>query len=149
MSFALFKELAHSSPSKDKLLPLVSRNWIQLKRTSLCHNPGSWTVAFRPFRVSKPTYSNSQISLILCPKSQVLISLFSKTLDMTNYFWDNQESIIQFPPFHASCTYSSMLGQTQLFLTKPATVPEGQCCGKACWFAFKLSSWILKTNQLH
>lgn len=129
MSFALFKELAHSSPSKDKLLPLASRNLIQLKRTSLCHNPGSRTVAFRHFRVFKPSYSNSQISLILCPKSQVLISLFSKTLDMTNYFGDNQESVIQLPPFQASCTYSSMLGQTQLFLIKQATLPEGQ--GKA------------------
>lgn len=148
MSSALFKELAHSSPSKDKLLPLASRNWIQLKR-SLWDNPGSWTVAFRHFRVFKPSYSNSQISLILRPKPQVPISLFSKTLEMINHFWNNQESVAQLSPFQASCTYSSMPGQTQLFLTKQASLPEGQCCGKACWFAFKLSSWILKTNQLH
>lgn len=48
---------------------------------------------------------------------------------MTNYFGDNQESVIQLTPFQASCTYSSMLGQTQLFLIKQATLLEGQ--GKA------------------
>lgn len=149
MGFALLKELAHSSPSKDNLLPLASRNWIQLRRASLCNNPGSWTVAFRHCAVFKPSYSNSQISLVSCPKSQVPIPLFSKTSDMTNCFWDNQESVSQLSPFQASSTHCSMSGQTQLFITKQAPLPEGQCYGKACWFAFKLNSWILKTNQLH